>query len=94
MKRAIRVVILFTATLFIGRHIANIYLEWPTPMPGWLRYLTKLCLRTAGLSDVGNNDDAEVVATLIVACISWTLTGLLLWLLMAAFRRLKNGRKT
>jgi amino acid permease len=34
------------------------------------------------------------MATLIIACISWTLTALALWLLARALQRLKNRRTT
>jgi hypothetical protein len=94
MKRALCIAAFVILTFFIGRAIANIFMDWPMDMPGWLHYMTMFALRAAGLRDVDNPDDAEVMATLIIVCISWTLTGIVLWLLTRAVRRWWNRRKT
>jgi hypothetical protein len=45
------------------------------------------------MGDETSTDNAEVMATIIVACISWTLTGIVLWQLSRAVRRLRSRRK-
>jgi hypothetical protein len=94
MKRLIRICAFTIATYFIGGAIANIYLNWPMEMPDWLYHATMFTIRVTGLGKVDSNDDAEVMATIIVACISWTLTGIVLWHLARAVRRLRSRRKT
>jgi hypothetical protein len=94
MKKAICIFAFVALTFFIGGTIANIYLEWPAPMPDWLFDTTMFALRVIGVGEENNTDDAEVTATLIIACISWALTGFVLWLLLVTVRRLWNRRKT
>jgi hypothetical protein len=94
MNKALRIGTFLTLTYFIGGAIANVYLNWPMDMPDWLQAATTFAIRVTGAGNVDSNDDAEVMATLIIACISWTLTGLALWQLSRLARRLKNRLKT
>jgi hypothetical protein len=94
MKRTLRIGAFVVLTFFIGRSVANIYLDWPAPMPDWLYHATMFAIRTTGAGEIDNPDDAEVMATVIVGCISWILTGLALWLLARAARSLRNRRGT
>jgi hypothetical protein len=94
MKRVVRICGFVISTYFIGGALANIYLNWPMDMPRWLYHATMFTIRVTGLGEVDSNDDAEVMATIIVACISWTLTGIVLWQLSRAVRRLRSRRKT
>jgi hypothetical protein len=96
MKRTMwiaRVAIFVTLTFFIGRPVANIFLDWPAPMPQWLHATTMFMLRITGLGEDNNTDDAEVMATLIIVCLSMTATALALWLFAHALRRLMMRRK-
>lgn len=88
MNRALRVGLFLTLTFFIGRPVANIFLDWPAPMPQWLHATTMYMLRITGLGEDNNTDDAEVMATLIIVFLSMTATALALWLLAHALRRL------
>jgi hypothetical protein len=63
-------------------------------MPAWLYHTTMFAIRTTGLGRIDSNDDAEAMATVIVACISWTFTGFILWLLIVVVRRLWNRRNS
>jgi hypothetical protein len=94
MKKAMHIVAFVTLTYFIGGALANVFLEWPAPMPDWLHDTTMFTLRTTGLGEEYNPDDAEVMATLIIACLSWTLTGIALWLLARAVRRWRTRTAT
>ncbi|CAB3762061.1 hypothetical protein [Paraburkholderia humisilvae] len=94
MNKALRLGAFVTLTFYIGRSIANIFLGWPAEMPDWLYHTTLFALRVTGLGDVDSTDDAEVMATLIVALTSWTLTGVVLWLLAITVRRFRNRGKT
>jgi hypothetical protein len=94
MNRALRAAAFIALTFLIGRTIANIFLEWPAPMPQWLFLTTVFMLRITGLGDETSTDNAEVMATIIIACISWTLTALALWQLKRALQRRKTRPKT
>ncbi|CAB3746011.1 hypothetical protein [Paraburkholderia solisilvae] len=94
MKRTLRALTFVTLTYLVGGVAANVYLEWPAPMPNWLFYSTMFVLRVVGIGPENNTDDAEVMATLIVACLSWTLTGIALWLLGRAVRRWRTRTTT
>jgi hypothetical protein len=94
MNRAIRILAFIASTYVIGAVLANIYLDWPIDMPYWLEETTMYMIRITGLGEVNNPDDAEAMATVIVACISWTLTGLTLWQLTRAVRRWRTRRQT
>jgi hypothetical protein len=93
MKRILRVCVFILLTFVIGRTLANVYLQWPAPMPDWLHDSTMFAIRVTGLGRQYDPVDAENMATVIVASISWTLTGLTLWLIVFTWRRLRNRRK-
>jgi hypothetical protein len=92
--RIARVAVFITLTFFIGRPVANIFLDWPAPMPQWLHATTMFMLRITGLGEDNNTDDAEVMATLIIVCMSMAATALALWLLAHVLRRLIMRPKT
>ncbi|CAB3769575.1 hypothetical protein [Paraburkholderia solisilvae] len=93
MKRAIRIGVFILLTFLIGRSLANVYLQWPAPMPDWLHDSTMFAIRVTGLGREYNPEDAENMATVIVASISWTLTGLVLWLMVFTVRRFRGRPK-
>jgi hypothetical protein len=94
MKIALRIFAYIASTYFIGGTIANTYLNWPMDMPDWLHASVMFAIRVTGLGELYNADHAELWAMAIIACISWTLTGLALWLLARAAHRLAKRRKT
>ena len=93
MSRALSIFAFIPLTYFIGGTIANTYLNWPMDMPNWLHGTVMFAIRVTGLGELHNADHAELWAMAIVACISWTLTGIVLWQLARAVRRLKNRSK-
>jgi hypothetical protein len=90
MKRAMRVVAFVVSTYVIGGLGAKVYLDMPIEMPDWLQAATMFMLRVTGVDAVNNTDEAAIMATFIVSCIAWTLTGSLLWLLVLACRRVRG----
>ncbi|CAB3755657.1 hypothetical protein LMG29739_02233 [Paraburkholderia solisilvae] len=77
-------------TYVTGGLFARIYLEIPIEMPDWLRYATEFGLRMTGLEPQYHTEEADIMATFIVSCISWTLTGVVLWFAIVGMRRFRN----
>lgn len=94
MKRTLRLCVFILLTFLIGRTIANVYLQWPAPMPDWLHDSTMLAIRVTGLGREYDPVDAENMATVMVASISWVLTGVALWLIASTVQRIRSRRKT
>jgi K+-transporting ATPase A subunit len=86
-KRAMRIFAFLVVTYVIGGLGAKLYLDTPIEMPEWLRGTTMFMLRVTGVDAENNTDEAAIMATFIVSCISWTFTGFMLWLFVLAFRR-------
>jgi hypothetical protein len=93
MNKAMRTIAFIASIYFVGGTLAGIFLNWPMDMPRWLYHMTMFAIRITGLGEVDNNDDAEEMATVIVTCISWALTGVMLWLLADVTRRWWSKRK-
>jgi hypothetical protein len=80
-------------TYVAGGLIAGAYLESSIEIPDWLRYATEFLVRLTGIEPEYHTDEVDIMMTFIVSCISWTLTGLVLWLVVFTVRRVRGRRE-
>ncbi|GAB7524165.1 hypothetical protein [Paraburkholderia sp. 2C] len=92
MRRLARIFGFLAWTYVAGSLFARIYLEMPIELPDWLRYVTEVVLRMTDLEPASHPEEADIMAEFIVLCISWTLTGLVLWLVVVKASRPGNRK--
>jgi hypothetical protein len=90
VRRALRVCAFLVVTYVAGGLIAKAYLESAIEIPGWLRYATVFLVRLTGVEPEHHTEEVDIMLTFLVSCISWTLTGLMLWLVMVEVQRVRN----